>query len=119
MNEIDLKAVQITKEAVLRLISEASRAAKMKEPELLLADEVAVRLRLSKWRFYHVYKELGLVPMRGVGRKLLFPRIQVERLLGQEPPRSGRPARNPFRRPIARDAVEIDGTYSAPRTLGI
>lgn len=116
MEEINLNAVQITKEAVLRLIAEASRAAKTKEPELLLADEVAVRLRLSKWRFYHVYKELGLVPVRGVGRKLLFPRVQVERLLGQELPRPGRPVRNYFRRPIARDAVEITRTYSTPRT---
>lgn len=114
MEEVDLKAVQITKEAVLRLIAEASRAAKKKEPDLLLADEVAVKLRLSKWRFYHVYKELGLIPVRGVGRKLLFPRGQVERLLGQEPPRIGRPAKSPFRRPISRDAVEMLGTYSTP-----
>jgi len=116
MEEIDLKAVQITKQAVLRLIAEASRAAKKQEPELLLADEVAKKLRLSKWRFYHVYKELGLVPVRGVGRKLLFPRVQVERLLGQEPPRPGRPAKSIFRRPIARDAVEMSGTYLTPRT---
>lgn len=114
MEEIDLKAVQITKEAVLRLIAEAARVAKKKEPDLLLSDEVAKKLRLSKWRFYHVYKELGLVPVRRLGRKLLFPRAQVERLLGQEPSRPGRQARNSFSRPIARDAIEIPGTFAPP-----
>lgn len=114
MEEIDLKAVQITKEAVLRLIAEAARAAKKKEPDLLLADEVAKKLRLSKWRFYHVYKDLGLVPVRRLGRKLLFPRAQVERLLGQEPVRPGRQAKIPFSRPIARDAVNYPGTFQGP-----
>ncbi|MDX6769094.1 MAG: hypothetical protein SF051_06140 [Elusimicrobiota bacterium] len=114
MEEIDLKAVQITKEAVLRLIAEASRTAKKKEPDLLLADEVAKKLRLSKWRFYHVYKELGLVPVRRLGRKLLFPRVQVERLLGQEPARPGRKARSSFSRPLSRDAAHFPGTFQAP-----
>jgi hypothetical protein len=114
MEEIDLKAVQITKEAVLRLIAEAARTAKKKEPDLLLADEVAKKLRLSKWRFYHVYKELGLVPVRRLGRKLLFPRAQVERLLGQEPARPGRQARSHYSRPIARDAADFPGTFQAP-----
>lgn len=114
MEEIDLKAVQITKEAVLRLIAEASRVAKKKEPDLLLVDEVAKKLRLSKWRFYHVYKELGLVPVRGLGRKLLFPRVQVERLLGREPARPGRPARSSFSRPLARDAADLPGTFQGP-----
>lgn len=115
MEEIDQRAVQITKEAVLRLIAEASRAAKKQEPELLLAGEVAKRLRLSRWRFYHVYKQLGLVPVKRLGRKLLFPREQVERLLGQKTARVGRPTRGVFSRPIARDAVENDGTFGPPR----
>lgn len=114
MEEIDLKAVQITKEAVLRLIAEAARTAKKKEPDLLLADEVAKKLRLSKWRFYHVYKTLGLVPVRKLGRKLLFPRTQVERLLGQEPAHPGRQVRTPFSRPLSRDAVNFPGTFQGP-----
>lgn len=110
MEEVDMRAVQIAKEAVLRLIAETSRAAKKKEPDLLLADEVARRLRLSKWRFYHIYKELGLVPVRGVGRKLLFPREQVARVLGEVArPRPGRP-RSVASRPLSRDAAEIAGT---------
>lgn len=114
MEEIDLKAVQITKEAVLRLIAEAARTAKKKEPDLLLADEVAKKLRLSKWRFYHVYKGLGLIPVRRLGRKLLFPRTQVERLLGQESARPGRQFRIAYSRPIARDDVKIPGTFAPP-----
>lgn len=114
MEEIDMRAVQITKEAVLRLIAEASRAAKNKEPDLLLADEVARRLRLSKWRFYHVYKDLGLVPVRRFGRKLLFPRAQVERLLGEGPAPLGRRPRIPVFRPLARDGAKIGATYSTP-----
>lgn len=115
MEEIDQRAVQITKEAVLRLIAEASRAAKKQEPELLLAEEVAKRLRLSRWRFYHVYKGLGLVPVKRLGRKLLFHRTQVERLVTQGRVRVGRPAKVSFSRPLARDEAEIRGTSEPPR----
>lgn len=110
MEEIEERAVQITKEAVLRLITEASRAAKKQEPELLLAEEVASKLRLSKWRFYHVYPRLGLVPIRKIGRRLLFPRAEVERLLGQTPTPRGRPPRAAVSRPLARDLCE-KGTF--------
>jgi hypothetical protein len=116
MEEVDLRAIQITKEAVLRLIAEASRASKRKEPDLLLADEVARRLRLSKWRFYHVYKELGLVPVRRIGRKLLFRRAEVERLLALGPARRGRPTQGSVRRPIARDAADFAATFQGPQS---
>ena len=93
MNENELRALQLTQEAVMRLISEVSERTIQKErvQELMTVGEVAQTLRISRWRLYHIYGELGLLPVKRFGRKLLFRRTEVMRLLERPEPRRGRP----------------------------
>lgn len=109
MNESELKALQLTQHAVLGLINDvAERADRERPQELMIAAEVAQVLRMSLSRFYHVHTEIGLTPVRRFGRKLLFKRAEVTRLLDlQEPKKKGRP---PNRiRPAA--GAHFDGTF--------
>lgn len=109
MNELDLKALQITQMAVARLIEEvAARAKRTQVAELMTAQEVAQVFRISLWRFYHAYKGLGLVPVRRLGRKLLFRREDVRRLLDETPVRRGRPPKRLAATP------SVQGTFSDP-----
>lgn len=118
MNETDYKALRITQEAVLRLIDQvAEQSVPKKEPEFLLAGEVAKLLRVSTWHFYHIYSALGLVPDRRFGRKLRFKKAQVLQLLAQDPPRRGRPpkrlaVRQPEFMPPPPISDEKPGTFS-------
>ncbi|MDE2491546.1 MAG: hypothetical protein KGM24_11910 [Elusimicrobia bacterium] len=92
MTEIDIQALRLTQQAVLRLINQVAEKTEAKtEPEFLLAAEVAKLLRVSTWHFYHVYRSLGLVPDRRFGRKLRFERGRVMQLLAKAPRRRGRP----------------------------
>ena len=93
MNEIDLRALQLTQQAVLRLINEVADRTVQKERarELMLAEEVAQAFRISKSRFYHVYEQIGLSPVKRFGRKLLFRRADVLKILEDKEPRRGRP----------------------------
>ena len=93
MNEIDLRALQLTQQAVLRLINEVADRSIQKErsQELMTVEEVSQTLRISRWRFYHVYKQIGLSPVKRFGRKLLFRRTDVMRIIECKEPRRGRP----------------------------
>ncbi len=93
MDENDLRALQLTQQAVLRLVNEVSARAISKErsQELMTAQEAAQALRISRWRFYHIYATLGLKPVNRIGRKLLFRRSDLTGILEQPKTRRGRP----------------------------
>ena len=92
MNETELRALQLTQQAVLGLINDvAGRAEKERTKEFMTAGEVADALRMSRSRFYHVYTQAGLIPEKRFGRKLLFRRIEVMQLLCRPEPKRGRP----------------------------
>lgn len=120
MNEIDIQALKITQEAVLRLINQvAEKTAPKEETGFLFAPEVAKLLRVSTWHFYHVYPALGLTPDRRFGRKLRFKKSQVLQLLAQEPARRGRPPKRlAIRQPELALPTRLDekaGTFSGAR----
>lgn len=113
MTEIDIQALRLTQEAVLRLINKvAQETAPKQEPEFLFADDVAKLLRVSTWHFYHVYPSLGLVPDRRFGRRLRFKKAQVLQILAQDPPRRGRPPKRLATRQPELLLAEKAGTFS-------
>jgi len=92
MNETELKALQLTQQAVMGLIGDvAGRVEKGRAKDFMTVEEVAQALRMSRSRLYHVYAQIGLVPVKRFGRKLLFSRLAVAQLLGLHVPKKGRP----------------------------
>lgn len=85
--------------------------------DLLSADEAARLLRLNVKRVQALARS-GKLPAVRVGRKWLFPRTELERLLGGAPraARSGRPeisARNQLRGRIT--GLHLDGVMAEVR----
>ncbi|MFA6093854.1 MAG: hypothetical protein WCU88_09865 [Elusimicrobiota bacterium] len=93
MNETELQALKLTQQAILGLIDDIAKRIRQKEQTsgLMTLEEVAQALRISKWRLYHVYKQIGLCPVKRFGRKLLFRRSEVTEILARKEPRRGRP----------------------------
>lgn len=56
-------------------------AAKRSVPQWIALDAAAEMFGYSVSRFYHVYKNLGLLPSRASKRKLRFSRADLERVL--------------------------------------
>ncbi|MFH1724226.1 MAG: helix-turn-helix domain-containing protein [Elusimicrobiota bacterium] len=90
-----LEALRMTQGVLERMIRELAERLNRQgtAPELLTAAEVAAKLRLSRWRFYHIYRQIGLLPVRRFGRRLLFRREDVRRVVQSRRAPRGRPPR--------------------------